>query len=216
MRLSASSGSRLARNLLPFLTAEENVALPMTIARSRSGPPRAERWSSSTLLGVAHRADHLPRQLAGGEQQRVAIAVALANSPRVLLADEPTGELDTHTAAEVFAALRQVNGELGVTIVIVTHDDQVSRRGSPHGRDPRRPHRRARCCVVWRPTSSASRRTSREEYALLDRAGRLQLPTEFVDALQLQRRVRLALEPDHVGVWPDAAAAASGTTGGAR
>ncbi len=196
------------RNLLPFLSAVENVALPMTIARSRRDRrPRAMELLD--LVGVAHRADHRPRELSGGEQQRVAIAVALANSPRVLLADEPTGELDTHTAAEVFAALRQVNGDLGVTIVIVTHDDQVSgevRRtvAIRDGRTASEVLRRVETDEFGVQTHVA------EEYAVLDRAGRLQLPTEFVDALRLQRRVRLALEPDHVGVWPDAAAAASG------
>ena len=101
---------------------------------------RAER--SDLLLealGVAHCADRRPDQMSGGEQQRVAIAVALANQPRVLLADEPTGELDTETAAEVFAALRTANRELGVTVVVVTHDPAVSGQVGADRGDPRRP-----------------------------------------------------------------------------
>ncbi len=202
------------RNLLPFLSAVDNVALPMTLARSRRDR-RTAAMELLDLVGVAHRADHLPQQLSGGEQQRVAIAVGLANSPQVLLADEPTGELDTHTAAEVFAALRQVNEELGVTIVIVTHDDQVSgevRRtvAIRDGRTSSEVLRRVETDEFGVQTHVA------EEYAVLDRAGRLQLPTDFVDALHLQRRVRLALEPDHVGVWPDSAAGRGGDTGGDR
>ena len=118
-------------------------------------------------MSAGHCASRRPRELSGGEQQRVAIAVAVANDPGLVLADEPTGELDTATASEVFGSLRKVNRELGVTAVIVTHDAEVV-----------------------------------EEYAVLDRTGRLQLPREFISALSLADRVRLALEPDHIEVWP--------------
>ena len=115
-----------ARNLVPYLTAPQMVDLPMTIA----GTPRRERAERSAelldALGVTHCADRRPAQMSGGEQQRVAIAVALANQPRVLLADEPTGELDSETAQEVFDALRTANRDLGATVVVVTHDPAVS------------------------------------------------------------------------------------------
>ena len=115
-----------ARNLVPYLTARQVVDLPMSIA----GVPRRERRQRTAQLletvGVAHCADRRPDQMSGGEQQRVAICVALANQPRVLLADEPTGELDSETAQEVFAALRTANRELGATVVVVTHDAAVS------------------------------------------------------------------------------------------
>ena len=91
------------------------------------------------MLGVAHCAGRRPDQMSGGEQQRVAIAVALANSPRVLLADEPTGELDSATAASVFGALQTANAELGVTVLVVTHDPAVSVDGAPGDRDQGRP-----------------------------------------------------------------------------
>ena len=140
--------------------------------------------------------------MSGGEQQRVAIAVALANSPAVLLADEPTGELDSATAASVFEALQTANSELGVTVLIVTHDPAVS-------------------SMVRRVIAIRDGRTSTEtlrhdaadgsgtghavEYAVLDRAGRLQLPLEMTEALGMRDRVRLEAEPDHIGVWPDQA-----------
>ncbi|EEP74185.1 ABC transporter ATP-binding protein [Micromonospora sp. ATCC 39149] len=190
------------RNLLPYLTALENVELPMRLAGRRSRRARRDRARELLdLVGVSHCAERRPGQLSGGEQQRCAVAVAVANDPEVLFADEPTGELDEATGAEVFAALRQINAELGVTVVVVTHDHAVATqvRRTVAIRDGR--------------TSSEVRRTARigadgstelvsEEYAVLDRAGRMQLPASFVDALALRDRVRLTLEPDHVEVRP--------------
>src|SRR5690606_12498454 len=119
-----------ARNLLPYLTSAQNVALPM---RLRGGRGRAARRASAEralelldLLEVADCRDRRPHEMSGGQQQRVAIAVALANEPSVLLADEPTGELDSHTAEQIFAAFRTANERLGTTIVIVTHDQAVA------------------------------------------------------------------------------------------
>lgn len=130
-----------SRNLLPYLTALQNVTLPMHL---RGGRRRAARTEAAeellSLLSLTHCRDRRPHQLSGGEAQRTTIAVALANSPAVLLADEPTGELDSHTAEQVFAAFRTANEELGTTIVIVTHDQKVAAE-VPHRRHPRRTHR---------------------------------------------------------------------------
>jgi ABC-type lipoprotein export system ATPase subunit len=117
-----------ARNLVPYLTVLENVRLP---AAARGTRIPAERHSPMELLdvvGLADRAHHRPGQLSGGEQQRVAVAVALANVPKILLADEPTAELDTESAGRVLEAFREVNQEFGVTIVMVTHDLLAARR----------------------------------------------------------------------------------------
>jgi ABC-type lipoprotein export system ATPase subunit len=191
-----------ARNLLSYLSAVENVELPMVLDGRRAR--RARAMELLDLVGLADRAVHRPETLSGGEQQRVAIAVALANEPSVVLADEPTGELDSGTSAEVFALLRRVNAELGTTIVIVTHDAFVSEQVD-----------RTVAIRDGRTSTETVRRTERsdegdhrvisEEYAVLDRAGRLQLPRSHVDALELRSRVRLRLEDDHVGIWPDAA-----------
>jgi ABC-type lipoprotein export system ATPase subunit len=190
------------RNLLGYLTAAENVALPMQFA----GVQRADRQERVEelleLVGVGYCADRRPDELSGGEQQRVAVAVAVANEPEVLFADEPTGELDTATSAEVFAALRTVNGAMGVTVVVVTHDpmvaDHVDRTvGIRDGRTSSEVLRRTQLNELGLQEVVA------EEYAVLDRAGRLQLPRDFTSALEMERRVRLALEPDHIGVWPD-------------
>ena len=188
------------RNLLPYLSAVENVELPMVLD-GRKGR-RARALELLDVVGLADRATHRPDRLSGGEQQRVAIAVALANDPSVVLADEPTGELDSRTSEEVFGLLRRVNRELGTTIVIVTHDafvsEQVGRTVAIRdGRTSTETLRRTE------QTDEGHHRVISEEYAVLDRAGRLQLPRSHVDALELRSRVRLRLEDDHVGVWPD-------------
>jgi ABC-type lipoprotein export system ATPase subunit len=190
-----------AQNLLPYLTAIENVELPMTLDGRRDRHARARELLA--LVGLADRADHRPDRLSGGEQQRVAIAVALANAPAVVLADEPTGELDSATSAEVFALLRRVNAETGTTIVVVTHDAVVSEQvtRTVRIRDGRTSTETVRRTEL---TDEGHHRAVSEEFAVLDRAGRLQLPRAHIDALELRSRVRLRLEDDHVGVWPDA------------
>jgi putative ABC transport system ATP-binding protein len=113
-------------NLLPRLTAEENVALPLMF----SGVPHQERLSRARALlqrvGLSHRLTHRPSQLSGGEQQRVAIARALVGQPALLLADEPTGNLDTTTGAEIMALLQKLNQEGDLTLLVVTHDPEVA------------------------------------------------------------------------------------------
>jgi len=109
-------------NLLPTLSAFDNVALPMRLQRR---PPSVARETAERfleLVGLGKRADHLPDELSGGECQRVAIARALVMAPRVLLADEPTGNLDTKTGGEILELLARINREIGSTLVMVTHD----------------------------------------------------------------------------------------------
>ncbi len=191
-----------ARNLLPYLTARENIELPMLLEGLRRSEQRARADELLALVGLLDRAEHRPDRLSGGQQQRVAIAVALANRPALLLADEPTGELDTVTAGEVFGLLRSVNTDLGVTILVVTHDplvsDQVSRTVAM--RDGRTSTETLRRSAI---SDAGDHHVIAEEYAVLDRVGRLQLPRAHVEALGLEHRVRLALEEDHIGVWPD-------------
>jgi putative ABC transport system ATP-binding protein len=114
-------------NLVPTLTAEENVELPMRLARKPLSHRKARSKELLDLVGLANRAVHRPDELSGGEQQRIAIAVALANDPPLLLADEPTGELDTKTGQEVLDLFERMNRDLGKTIVVVTHDERVAR-----------------------------------------------------------------------------------------
>jgi ABC-type lipoprotein export system ATPase subunit len=202
-----------SRNLLPYLTAEQNVTLPMRL----NGTGRRERGKRAAellgVLGVAHCTARKPEQMSGGEQQRTAIAVALANGPKVLLADEPTGELDSATAADVFGALQTANTELGVTVLVVTHDPAVSSmvRRVVAIRDGRTSTETLR-----HSTTDAEGQQSDHavEYAVLDRAGRLQLPREMTEPLGMRDRVMLQAEPDHIGVWPDAGGRARGRGAG--
>ncbi len=191
-----------AKNLLPYLTALENVMMPMTLdgAAGRYRKERAHELLEQ--VGLGHRADHLPSALSGGEQQRVAIATAVANRPRVVFADEPTGELDTATSSEIFEVLRNMNESEGVTIVVVTHDPLVAEHVNRTVaiRDGRTSSEVLRRTEV---DEAGEHRTIAEEFAVLDRVGRLQLPYEYVDALELERRVRLTLDSDHINVWPD-------------
>lgn len=191
-------------NLVPYLTARQMVDLPMTAARTPARTRRARATDLLKALGVAECADRRPAQMSGGQQMRVAVAVALANEPRVLLADEPTGELDTATSAEVLGALRDVNRQLGVTVVLVTHDPEISGKvertvAIRDGRTSSEVLRRAAT------TADGDVGMVAEEYAVMDRAGRVQVPREYREALALTRRVRLALEADHVAIRPDPA-----------
>lgn len=193
------------RNLLPYLSVAENIGVAHSVAgvlpRSRRPAAVAELLD---LLDVAAVADRRPAHLSGGQKQRAAIAVALANGPRVLLADEPTGELDEASAADVLGAMETVNRERGVTTLIVTHDAAVQEHVDRtvrirDGRTSTETLRSTRTDAAGRSVRMA------EEYAVLDRAGRLQLPSEFTGALGLRDRVRLSLEPDRVEVRPGAA-----------
>ncbi|WP_407640324.1 ABC transporter ATP-binding protein [Actinacidiphila rubida] len=198
-----------ARNLLPYLSAAENVMLPMTYTGVRRSQRRARAEELLDLFGVGHCRNRHPDELSGGEQQRVAIAVAVANEPQVVFADEPTGELDTATSDEIFAVLRQANEDLGVTVIVVTHDALVSEQVQ---RTVRIRNGRTTTEVLRRIATDEDGVEARaaEEYAVLDRNGRLQLPREFTEHLHMRKRVRLALEADHVGVWPDASAPQAG------
>jgi putative ABC transport system ATP-binding protein len=112
-------------HLLPVLTAQENVELPMAEAGLKGRERRARALELLAYVGLEHRATHRATQLSGGEMQRVAIARALANRPALLLADEPTGELDAATGAEILSLFRRLN-EDGTTLVVVTHDEQLA------------------------------------------------------------------------------------------
>ena len=115
-------------NLLPVLTAVENVELPLLVARVRAGEARQRALVALDLVGLAGRARHLPDALSGGERQRVTIARSLVNDPAIVWADEPTGDLDSENATEIVTLMRRLNGERGLTFLIVTHDISVGRK----------------------------------------------------------------------------------------
>ncbi|MGC4175717.1 ABC transporter ATP-binding protein [Demequina sp.] len=190
-----------SRNLISYLTARDNVSVPLSLAGVRHSQRGARAEALLDRVGVAHCAARKPSELSGGEQQRVALAIALANSPALLLADEPTGELDTDTSHEIFRTMRSVSEEEGTTIVVVTHDPAVS---AQVGRTVAIRDGRTSSEVLRRTETHDDGQTHviAEEYAVMDRAGRVQVPREFREALELTRRVRLALEADHVAMFP--------------
>lgn len=112
-------------NLVPVMSALQNVALPMTFQGASPDEARERATKILERVGLGHRLDHKPFELSGGQQQRVAVARALANTPSVILADEPTGNLDTGTGAEIIALLKELNREKGVTIITATHDPKM-------------------------------------------------------------------------------------------
>lgn len=179
-----------SRNLLTYLTVAQNVELPMVLAGWNAAERRAQRERLLAAVGLPEKADRKPDQLSGGEQQRVATAVALALNPPLLLADEPTGELDSETAAEVLALFRALCRERGVTIVVVSHDPEVAALVDRvvRIRDGR--------------VSSEAVAGERDEFVVIDSAGRLQLPAALRDQYGLVGRARVAAAGDHVGIWP--------------
>ena len=167
-----------ARNLVPYLSVSDNIELPMALTGLSAKARRA--WSEELLesLGMIDKAKRLPYQLSGGEQQRAAIAVGLANKPPLLLADEPTGELDTENADAIFEMIRGLNRSYGVTVVTVTHYAGVSKFVDRvvHIRDGRIGSE-----TFSRPDYRRDGGTVEEEYVVVDTAGRLQLPHDLAE-----------------------------------
>ena len=183
-----------SRNLIPYLSALDNIKLPMTLAGRAGRQVDSRARMLMDTVGLADRLDHRPPQLSGGEQQRVAIAVALANEPKLLLADEPTGELDSVTSDRVYALFQRLNRELGLTICIVSHDPLIARHV---GRVVAiRDGRLASETVRRRQNGAANAETMSqmdqfEELIVLDSAGRLQIPKSYREQLAIENRVEM-------------------------
>ena len=201
------------RNLLPELTVAANVELPQLLGGVKSSKRSRHAEELLELVGLQGYGKKKPSQLSGGEQQRVAIAVAISNEPTLLLADEPTGELDSVTAAEIFKLLRSLNQQLGITIITVTHDAAIAavmdrtiaiRDGRTSTETVRR-EEPLEAADGYVPAASAviglSSETHRESI-LIDRVGRLQLPKEALDNLPFNGRAEVRILEDHVELWP--------------
>ena len=199
-----------ARNLVPYLTALENVELPMLL-RGRRRRERALMLLEA--VGLADRRHNRLQQLSGGEQQRVAIAIALANDPRLLLADEPTGSVDSKMTTQILDLFRQLNRDLGLTVVIVTHDPLLARKvdrvvAIRDGKTSSEILRRKSYSEELEELEAgyAAEEESHVEYAVLDKAGRLQIPSGYLESLGLSstsgNKVRVSVEEGRIVLEP--------------
>ncbi len=191
-----------ARNLLPYLSALENVMLPMYL--SNAGKKKEKALELLELVGLSHKKHSRLNTLSGGEQQRIAIAIALANSPKLLLADEPTGSVDPKTADYIFDVFTRLNKQ-GQTILIVTHDVALSKKvkrvvairdgkiSSERILKEKYADRIKEVSIDWRMEDT------QEEYAIVDKAGRVQIPRELLNTLNLEdNKVRVELQDNQI------------------
>ncbi len=200
-----------ARNLIPYLTAQQNVEMPMILSSKKERKARAAQLLEK--VGLSHRKNSRLDQMSGGEQQRVAIAIALANNPRLLLADEPTGSVDTKTSNMILDIFKELNKSEGITVVIVTHDVKLAnhidrvvaiRDGRTSSEIVRKRSYKAELDEMGdmlAPDEEGGEQTH-EELAVLDRSGRLQIPKEHLEAMGLHGgdRVKVELDDDGKGI----------------
>jgi ABC-type lipoprotein export system ATPase subunit len=198
-----------ARNLIPYLSARQNVELPMVIANRKNYRKRAAELLK--IVGLQDRMNNRLRELSGGEQQRVAIAIAMANEPQILLADEPTGAVDTSTATQIFRALRRLNEQTGVTVIIVTHDRGVASNvdrvvaisdGKTSSEFIRKKSYKEELEELDRMVGVEESDTH-EELVVIDRHGRLKLPEDYMEDIGLNRnsRVKMELESGKIVIY---------------
>ncbi|TYP76829.1 ABC transporter ATP-binding protein [Paenibacillus methanolicus] len=198
-----------ARNLIPYLTTLENVELPILLRGKRR---RARAIELLEAVGLSHRLNNRLSELSGGEQQRVAIAIALANEPKLLLADEPTGSLDTQTSNQVLDLFRTLNQTTGITVVIVTHDPELARkvdrvvqiRDGKTSAEMVRKVSYADELAQLDAEYAAEEQESHVEYAVLDQAGRLQIPAGYLDSegFKNANKVRVEKEEGRIVLLP--------------
>lgn len=196
-----------ARNLIPYLTAAENIELALSIG-GRSKDMRNEALKYLDMTGIVHRKNSKLSQLSGGEQQRVAIAIALCNNPKLLLADEPTGSVDSKTASMILDLFRELNNTLGLTILIVTHDRQLSakvqrvvaiRDGKTSSEFIRKDSYAQELQSISQGLTLEGNEETHEELMILDRAGRFQIPHEYLDSLKIKgNKIKVELDGEKI------------------
>lgn len=174
-----------ARNLFFYLTALENVEIAMSFEKRSAKAKRERALYLLKLVGIDHKKDSFPNQMSGGEQQRVAIAVALANEPEVLLADEPTGAVDTKTADSIMGVFRTLNKELGLTIIMVTHDMRMAEQCDR--------------MIMISDGKISTEKVEEESYSVMDKANRVQLDKEMLQAAGIDsNKVKVTVEDGRI------------------
>lgn len=198
-----------ARNLIPYLTALENVELPILLQGKRK---RERAMELLEAVGLSHRLKNRLNQLSGGEQQRVAIAIALSNHPKLLLADEPTGSVDTNMANQILDLFRHLTRSLGLTVVIVTHDPLLAKKvdrvvairdGKTSSEIVRRKSFDQELLEAVHGIEEQEEE-SHVEYAVLDQAGRLQIPQNYLESIGVKNtnKVQVTLEEGRIVLLP--------------
>jgi len=203
-----------SRNLIPYLSALENVELPMTLAGGTGRKVRGQAEMLLAAVGLTERRRHHLAQMSGGEQQRVAIAVALVNQPKLLLADEPTGEVDSATALTLYQTIQKLNREFGLTTLIVSHDPGLARHVDRvvAVRDGRLATETVRQRASSAPATSQADTDGQitpaeevfHESVVLDSAGRLQVPKEYLEHFKIKRRAQLEMTEKGILIRPAA------------
>ncbi|MBE5943837.1 MAG: ABC transporter ATP-binding protein [Lachnospiraceae bacterium] len=193
------------RNLFKYLTALENIEAAMNFTGKSSKEKRTKALELLEMVGMSHKKDSYPTRMSGGEQQRIAIAVALANDPQILLADEPTGAVDTKTSNHIQDLFRRLNKELGITIIIVTHDMKLAAKVDrvvmiSDGKISTEKIMKAKYREnIDSLTDEELYENAHEEYSVLDKAGRVQLNDEMLDAAGIDtNKVKITVEDGKV------------------
>jgi ABC-type lipoprotein export system ATPase subunit len=198
-----------ARNLIPYLTALENVELPVLLQGRRKRDRALELLEA---VGLGHRSGNKLNQLSGGEQQRVAIAIALANQPKLLLADEPTGSVDSKMANQILDLFRELNRSMGLTVVIVTHDPLLAKKvdrvvAIRDGKTSSEMIRRKSYAEELEELANglnSEEEESHVEYAVMDKSGRLQIPSSYLESIGASnaQRIRVTVENGRIVLLP--------------
>lgn len=194
-----------ARNLMPYLSAEENLEYIMSLKKQANKKEKAHELLKT--VGIYERRKNKLNQLSGGEQQRVAIAIALCNSPRILLADEPTGSVDSKTGGVIMDVFRKVNQELGVTVVLVSHDRNIGKMvdrvvAISDGRTSKEFIRRTNIKEQVEGINTELEHESHDEVAIIDRRGRIHIPDEFIEELKIDNKVKMEIVDNQIIITP--------------
>ena len=190
------------RNFFPYLTALENVMVPMQIGSAKKCKERALELLD--MVGLEHKKANKLSQLSGGEQQRIAIAIAVANAPKLLLADEPTGSVDSKTSDYILDVFRRLNKEWGQTIILVTHDVLLSKKvqrvaAIRDGKISSERILKETYTEVLEGASAGWDEETQDEFAIIDRAGRVQIPREFLETMNLEgNKVRMSIHDGRI------------------
>ena len=195
-----------ARNLLSHLTAVENIEMVMSFSKKNKNSKKTA-LELLEKVEMSHRKNNIVRELSGGEQQRIAIAIALANNPKVLLADEPTGSVDSKTSASIFKLFNDLNKALNLTIIVVTHDMQVAHKvervvSISDGKISkelliRESYDKALSTIdeLYSDINSAD---THEEFLIVDRHGRVQIPQQFLEKIKVGKKIKARLEENNI------------------